>query len=150
MPRVSSSATLLRGLAGAGERASTRPAWVLRAGRVDQGAQLVELEEAALRLGHADAHPLAAGRVALDVAVLDRVVEDRREHVDQLAERRRAERNAAPVALVAQVRAGGDRGAQLAGLAHLVGLERKAQLGVDLVEARAPKNGSRWLRRRQR
>ncbi|HEX3608076.1 MAG TPA: hypothetical protein VHU14_00180 [Solirubrobacterales bacterium] len=60
-----------------------------------------------------DAHPLSAGGVVVDVPVLDRVVEDRGESTEHLADRRRPERHGAPPAPVADVGSGGERLAQL-------------------------------------
>jgi hypothetical protein len=68
------------------------------------------------------------------VAILDRVVEDRREARDQLADRCRSERDAAPVALVTHVGTGRDVAPQVARLSHLLGFERETQLSVDFVE----------------
>ncbi|HYM46772.1 MAG TPA: hypothetical protein VES65_11515 [Solirubrobacteraceae bacterium] len=48
-----------------------------------------------------DAHPLAASRVVFEVAVLDGFVEDGREGVDHLADRRRRERHDLLIAVVA-------------------------------------------------
>ena len=53
-------------------------------------------------------------------------------------------------AAVSQHRAGGDRSPELRGLFELVRLERETQVAVDLVESHSPKNGSRWLARRER
>jgi hypothetical protein len=61
------------------------------------------------------------------------VVEDRREHLDQLLHRREPERLQPPTMPVAQQGAGGDRRAQLLDLAELALLERQAQAAVDLV-----------------
>lgn len=97
-------------------------------------AQLVELEESPQRLGHPHPHPLPAGRVPVNVSVFDRVVEDRCQAVDGLADRRGSERDAAPVVIVADIRAGGEVGAQVARLAHLLGLEVEAEIGVDRIE----------------
>ena len=135
MPRVSISAHPLRGFSGARPGLDPPAVRVLRGGGVHQRTELIELEKAALRLGDADAHALAAGRVALDVAVLDGVVEDRGQTGDELADRRWPEWNPAPVAFVADVGAGGDGGSQVARLAPLLSLECEAHLGVDLVEA---------------
>ena len=107
---------------------------VLLAGGVGQRDELVHLEERPRRLGHLDAHPPAARRVAFDVPVLDGLVEDRGQAVDELADRRRAEWPAPPTP-VPQFGAGVDRAPQLGGFPQLVGLERQAELGVDLVEA---------------
>jgi len=97
-------------------------------------ASAVHLQERLSLLRHADAHPLGARPVVLQVVVLDRVVKDRREGVDELADGRRPERLDSPIARVADVRARLDRLTQLARLAELRGLERKAELGVDFVQ----------------
>ena len=74
---------------------------------------LIHLQEAAPRLGNVDAQPLSTGGVVVDVAVLDRVVEDRSEGAEHLADRRRPERHGSPPAPVADVGSGGERLAQL-------------------------------------
>lgn len=74
----------------------------------------------------------------VDVAVLDRVVEDRGEGVDQLADRGGRERDGSATASVADVGACVERGTQLARLAQLAGLEGEAQVRVDRVEAAVP------------
>jgi len=56
------------------------------------------------------------------VAVLDGVVEDRGKRVDQLADRRRSERDDPPAAMIAEVRPRGDRGLQACRRADLGGL----------------------------
>ncbi|HEV3047077.1 MAG TPA: hypothetical protein VGY13_06905 [Solirubrobacteraceae bacterium] len=81
------------------------------------------------------AHALAAGGVVGDVAVLDRVVQDRRELVEHFADRACGQRHRGLALPVADLGAGRDRLAQLPRLLELVGLERQAQVGVDLVEA---------------
>ncbi|HKG04753.1 MAG TPA: hypothetical protein VKB03_16395 [Conexibacter sp.] len=100
-----------RGRAELRERWCIRQWRVLRGRGVQQRCQLVHLKERALRLRDAHAHALPASRVVLDVAVLDRVIEDRRERVDQLADRGRRERDRSPAARVADVGASVERGA---------------------------------------
>ena len=78
--------------------------------------------------------PPAARRVAVDVPVLDRLIEDRRERVDQLADRRRPERPQPSAAPVAQLRAGRDAPRAARPPPELVRLEGEAELAVDLVE----------------
>ena len=107
---------------------------VLLCGRVDHRGQLVHLQERPLGLGDVDAHALAAGGVVVDVAVLDRVVEDRGELVDHLPDRARGQRHHGLLVLVAQLRPRRDRLAQLARLLELVRLEREAEVRVDLIE----------------
>jgi hypothetical protein len=107
---------------------------VLTGGRVEQAGELVHLQEGSLRLWHTDAHPLAARRVVIDVAVLDCIIEDRRQPVDQLPHRCRPERDGAPAAPVADVGARFDRLADLGCLAQLARLELTADVAVDLVE----------------
>jgi hypothetical protein len=68
------------------------------------------------------------------VAVLDGVVENGGKRVDQLADRRRSERDDLPPAMIAELRSSGDRGPQVCGLADLVCLEGQAELRVNLVE----------------
>ena len=102
---------------------------VLVAGGVDDRGELVHLEEGARGLGDPHAHALAARGVAVDELVLDRVVEDRGERVDQLADRGRRQRPQATPVAVAQVGAGGERVADLGRLLELVALEREAELG---------------------
>ena len=118
---------------------------VLGGGGVDERGELVDLEEGASGLGDADPHALAAGGVAVDVAVLDGLVEDRGERVDELADRGGAERSEASSAAVAEVGAGGDRVAELACLAQLVRLEGEAELARRSRRGGSEaKNGSRW------
>ncbi|HSZ13082.1 MAG TPA: hypothetical protein VK790_03500 [Solirubrobacteraceae bacterium] len=107
---------------------------VLLGRRVDQRGELVHLEERPLGLGDMDAHALPARGVVVDVAVLDRVVEDRGEPVEHFADRARRQRHHALLVPVAQIGARLDRLAQLARLLELVRLEREAEVGVDLIE----------------
>ena len=107
---------------------------VLLAGRIGEGDELVHLEERARWLGHLDTHPSAAGRVALEVSVVDGLVEDRGEAGGELADHGGPEWSHSPPAAVSQHRAGLDRAPELRGLLELVGLEREAQVAVDLVE----------------
>lgn len=67
---------LRRRLTGGGGDSPGCRGRVLARGGIDQHPELVELEERALRLGDVHAQALAARRVALGLAVLDRVVED--------------------------------------------------------------------------
>jgi hypothetical protein len=76
---------------------------VLLARCVDQRRQLVHLQERPFGLGDMDTHALPARRVVVDVAVLDRVVEDRGELVDHLADRGRRERHHALIVPCAQL-----------------------------------------------
>ena len=74
-------------------------------------------------------------RVTVDQLVLNGVVDNRREGVDQLAKGSRSEGDRPASPAVANVRAGGQRSAQLLRLSELVRLEREAALAVDAVEA---------------
>ena len=101
---------------------------------VDQRGQLVHLKERPPGLGDMDAHALHARGVVIDVAVLDRVVEDRGELVEHFADRARRQRHHSLLVLVAQLGARLDRRTQLARLLELVSLEGEAQVRVDLIE----------------
>ncbi|MGZ6574600.1 MAG: hypothetical protein ACXVHB_19545 [Solirubrobacteraceae bacterium] len=74
---------------------------VLLAGGVDEGDELVHLEERSRRLGRLDPHAAPACRVALDVLVLDGLVENAAERFDELLDRRQPERSDPPSAPVA-------------------------------------------------
>jgi hypothetical protein len=119
---------------------------VLRGGCIEQDGQLVHLQERSPRLRHAHAHALAARRVVVDVTVLDRVAQDRRERVDQLADRGCSERHGAPAATVADVGTGVERDAQLVRLPKLAGLEREAEVRVDRVEPAVAEEGEQVVR----
>ena len=108
---------------------------VLVAGDVEKRGKLVHLQKAAVGLGDVDLHPPAASGVVVDEAVLDRLIEDRRQRVDQLAQRTQAQWLDAPTAAVSEVGAGGARVADLLGLFELCGLELLAVLGSDGVQA---------------
>lgn len=64
-------------------RRDVQQAVLLRRGGEQRG-QFVDLEEAPARFGDVDLHPATAGRVRRDVAVLDRLVQDRSQDVAQL------------------------------------------------------------------
>jgi hypothetical protein len=83
------------------------------------------------------------------VPVLGRLVEDRRQRVDQLLDRGGTQPADTAAAAVADHRAGGGELAQLLRLAQLVGLEGEAQFAVDLVQPAGAKNPSRWPRRQR-
>jgi hypothetical protein len=84
---------------------------------------------------------LPARRVALDVLVLDGLVENAAERLDELLDRRQAERSDPPPAPVAQLGAGGDGSPELLGLAQLGLLEAQAHAAVDLVQPVAAEEG---------
>jgi len=107
---------------------------VLLGGNFQQQRELVHLQERPTGLGHMDLHPATRGGVAVQVLVLHGLLEDRREQTHQLSQARRTQRKELAVAIVAQVRAGFLRFADLARLADLVRLERMTQLAVDLVQ----------------
>ncbi len=109
------------------------------AGGVAQRYELVHLEERPRWLGRLDPHPLSASGVAVQVSVLHGLVEDRREGVDELLDRRRAKRTLAPPGAATDDRSCGKRRAELRNLLELRGLEALAQLSVDLVDGRGPK-----------
>jgi hypothetical protein len=117
---------------GSGERG------VLFAGGVGERDELVHLEESPGGLGHLDAHPPAAGGVALEVAVVDGFVEDRCQAGGELTDHRGAQRPYRPPLSVLELGAGIPRAAQLGGLLDLVRLEGEAELGVDVAEAVLP------------
>ena len=108
---------------------------VLLAGGVDQRNELVHLEERSRRLGRLDAHPAPARRVALDVLILDGLVENAAQRLDELLDRRQPEGSDPPSAPVAQLGARGDGTPQLLRFAQLGLLEAQAHTAVDLVQA---------------
>ncbi|HEY5196525.1 MAG TPA: hypothetical protein VIJ51_05810 [Solirubrobacteraceae bacterium] len=124
---------------GAVGRRARRPGWaeggLLVGGGVDERDELVHLEERPRRLRHANAHALAPRWVAVDVLVLNRVIEHGCEGVDQLANRRGRQRTTPPAEAIAEVGSGRDGCPELRGLAEFLCLERLAELAVDLVEA---------------
>ena len=84
--------------------------WCVLAGRgVQECGQLVHFQERAFGLGDPDAHPFAARVVVIDLAVFDRVVEDRRKRGDQLAQRRLPQGHDPPASWVANIGTGLDR-----------------------------------------
>jgi hypothetical protein len=83
---------------------------------------------------------------AVDVTVLDRLFEDRYQAVDQLPDRRRAERPDATAPLVAQHRPRLKRVAYLGCLTELRGLELLTERGVNLVQREPGEQGQQMLR----
>jgi hypothetical protein len=96
--------------------------------------ELVHLQEGVGRLRHLHAHPPAFGRVAIDVAVFDGLVEHGGQAIDELADRGRTKRLLTASARITDHRTCGDRGPELGGLPQLVRFERLTKRGVDLVE----------------
>jgi hypothetical protein len=74
------------GIRARSERDGRRPG-VLPARRIDQGDELVHLQKRPRGPRRPDPHPPPAGRIALDVLVFDRLVEDCGERLGQLLER---------------------------------------------------------------
>ncbi len=106
-----------------------------RGRRIEQRCQLVHLQEGPARLGDVDLHPASAGGVVVDLAVLDRLVQDRRQRRDDVPQRARIQRPQLSAVLIAQVRAGLQRLGDFAGLLQLARLERLAEVAVDPVQA---------------
>ena len=143
MPCAAARATSARVPSSRSRDASSagEPGAVLLAGGVDERDELVHLEERSRGLGRLDAHAAPARRVALDVLVLDGLVENAAERLDELLDRRQPERSDSPPAPVAQLGARGDGTPQLLGLAQLGLLEAQADAAVDLVQSVVAEEG---------
>lgn len=82
--------------------------------------ELVHLEEGTGRLGDLDAHPPASGEVAFEAAVVNRLIEDRRQAGGELADHRWAQRPDGATVAIPELGVSVERASQLGGLLDLL------------------------------